>query len=304
MRAFHLIILLIMNFFWGAVYSAYKVLGQDLPATGALVTLRFGIAGVCLAVAWPWLPGPAPVGRDLVKTCFMGAMLYVLGQRLQVHGNHLGTAGNSSVLIALEPLVTSVAAAIFLREHIGPRRVAGFALGLAGVLLLNGVWRRDFQWVGLGASVIFVSSFICEAAYSVIGKKIVMRASVMKMLAVSLLVGTAINLTIDGRSTLNLARSLQPRAWVLILGLSIVCTAVGYTLWFVVIRECPVNVAALTIFAQSVFGLAIAAVWVGEKLRWEQFLGGGVIVAGLGLGLSRQIKRRAATREGNQDRTT
>jgi drug/metabolite transporter (DMT)-like permease len=278
-----------MNLFWSAVYSTYKVIGQDLP-TGAIVTLRFGLAALCLLFAWPWLPGPAPRGRDLLTTCGMGLMLYVLGQRLQVYGNQLGTASNSSVLMALEPLATSVIAAIFLREHIGPRRWAGFALGILGVGLLNGVWRADFQWTGLGASLIFVSSFLCEALYSVMGKPIVTRASVMKMLALSLLAGTLANLAIDGSATLAAAQELSPKAWALLLLLAVVCTAVGYTVWFVIIRDCPVSVAALTIFAQSVFGVAIAAIWVGEKLHWGQLLGSLTIVAGLVLGLSRQLK--------------
>src|SRR5258706_14865509 len=122
-----------MNFFWAAVYSVYKIIGPSFPngATGAIVTLRFGLAGLCLLLFWPWLPGTPPQGRDLVKTCLMGLMLFVLGQRLQVYGNQLGTAGNSAVLMALEPLMTSLGAAIFLREAIGPRRMAGFGLGLA-----------------------------------------------------------------------------------------------------------------------------------------------------------------------------
>lgn len=289
MKPAHLLLLLLMNFFWAGVYSAYKVIGADLP-TGGIVTLRFGLAAVCLLLAWPWLPGAAPRGRDLLKTCAMGLMLFVLGQRLQVYGNQLGTAGNSAILMAIEPLLTSLAAAVFLREHIGPRRWVGFALGLLGVALLNGVWRADFEWTGLTASLIFISSFVCEAAYSVIGKPIVARAGIMKMLAISLLVGTAANLLIDGSSTLTTAAVLPPRAWLLLLGLAVICTAIGYSVWFVVIRECPVNVAALTIFAQSVFGVAIAALWLREKLYWGQLLGSLTIVAGLIVGLSRQIK--------------
>ena len=293
MKPSYLIILLVMNFFWAGVFCAYKVIGQDHLQTGGIVTLRFGLAAVCLLVFWPWLPGPAPRGRDLVKTCLMGLMLYVLGQRLQVYGNQLGTAGNSAILMAIEPLITSLAAALFLREHIGPRRLAGFALGMGGVVLLNGVWRKDFQWTGLAPSLIFISSFVCEAAYSVVGKPIVTRASPAKMLAITLLVGTAANLLIDGPATLMAARTLPPQAWYLLLALAVVCTAIGYTLWFVVIRDCPVNVAALTIFAQSVFGVAIAALWLGEKLHWGHLLGSIVIVAGLVLGLSRQIQRPA-----------
>ena len=105
MKVSYLIILLVLNFFWAAVYSAYKIVGQDLP-TGPIVTLRFGLAGVCLLAIWPWLRGSAPKGRELLKTCFLGLLLYVLGQRMQVYGNNLGTAGNSSVLMAVEPLIT------------------------------------------------------------------------------------------------------------------------------------------------------------------------------------------------------
>jgi drug/metabolite transporter (DMT)-like permease len=279
-----------MNLCWAAVYSAYKVIA--IP-TGGIVTLRFGLAALCLLALWPWLPGPAPQGRDLVKTCFMGLMLYVLGQRLQVYGNQIGTAGNSAVLIALEPVTTSVAAGVFLRERIGTRRLAGFGLGIVGVFLLNGVWRADFQWLSLAASVTFTSSFICEAAYSVMGKTIVTRASVMKMLAISLAVGTATNLLIDGPTTFNAAKALSPQAWYLLIGLAVVCTALGYSIWFLVIRDCPINVAALTIFAQSVFGVVIATLWLGEKLQWGQLWGSLVIVGGLVLGLSRQIKTPA-----------
>jgi drug/metabolite transporter (DMT)-like permease len=278
-----------MNFFWAAVYSAYKVIGPNLP-TGGIVTLRFGLAGLCLLFAWPWLPGQAPRGRDLAMTCLMGLTLFVLGQRLQVYGNQLGMAGDSAVLMGFEPLITSLAAGLFLREHIGPRRWAGFGLGLGGVALLQGIWRPDFQWAGLGASLIFISSFVCEAAYSVMGKPIVLRASIMKTLAISLLVGTVANLLIDGVGTIAAARNLPVRAWVLLFALAVICTAIGYSVWFLVIRECPVNVAALTVFAQSVFGVVLASLWLHEQLHWGQLFGCLAIIAALVLGLSRQIK--------------
>jgi drug/metabolite transporter (DMT)-like permease len=158
----------------------------------------------------------------------MGLILFVIGHRLQVYGNQLGMAGNSAVLMAMEPLVTSVAAAVFLHEHIGPRRLAGFALGITGVVLVSGVGGNNLQWMGLTASLIFVSSFTCEAAYSVVGKPIVARASVMKMLTISLLMGTVVNLMIDGPTTMAAAKALPSKAWFLLVMLAVVCTAVGY----------------------------------------------------------------------------
>ena len=292
MKPKYLMILLLMNFFWAGVYAAYKVIGPDL-STGGIVTLRFALAAVCMLMAWPWYRGATPRGRDLFLTCVMGLFVFVVGQRLQVYGNQLGTAGNSAVLMSVEPLVASLAAALFLRERIGPRRLAGFALGMCGVAVLNGAWRKDFQWTGLAPSLIFVSSFVAEAAYSVIGKPIIARASVMKTLTLSLVAGTVANLLIDGPQTLHAARTLPLQAWVLLFSLAIICTAIGYSVWFIVIRECPVNVAALTIFAQSVFGVAIAALWLHEKLHWGHLFGSLTIVAGLVLGLSRQVHRPA-----------
>jgi drug/metabolite transporter (DMT)-like permease len=65
----------------------------------------------------------------------------------------------------------------------------------------------------------------------------------------------------------------------------------GYALWFVVIREAEVNLAALTIFVQPVVGVAVASIWLNESLRWGQLWGSLVIVAGLIVGLWRQARQ-------------
>ncbi len=290
MKIAHLVALLVLNVCWAATMSANKALGAYLHP-GGITTLRFGVAALCLLVLWPWLPGRAPRGRDFGMSVLIGLLVFVLGQRLQVWGNELGKAGDSAVLMALEPLLTTLAAALFLREHIGPRRVIGFGVGLVGVLLLNGAWRADFHWTGVVPSLIFVSSFLCETAYSILGKPLLERAGVAKVVAVALLGATAVNLLIDGSKTLAAAQALPLRSWLLLVYLALVCTVVGYSLWYVVIKEAPVNVVALTIFVQPVAGVAMAAAWLGEPLHWGQLWGSLAIAAGLAYGLSRQLKR-------------
>ena len=49
----------------------------------------------------------------------------------------------------------------------------------------------------------------------------------------------------------------------MLVALAVVCTAIGYSIWFIVIHECPINVAALTIFTQPAFGVALAGFWLG-----------------------------------------
>jgi drug/metabolite transporter (DMT)-like permease len=252
---------------------------------GGIVTLRFGMAGLGLLALWPLLPGRAPRGWDLAKTVVMGLLVFVVGQRLQVLGNKLSTAANSSVLMGLEPLLTSVAAALFLREHITGRRWAGFSLGMLGVVLLHGVWRADFKFASLTASLIFISSFVCESVYSLIGKPLIQKAGMVKILTVALVSGTLGNLLWEGHATLEAARHQPLSAWLWLAYLAVICTMAGYTLWFVVIRQTDVNVAAMTIFVQPVAGVLIAWLWLKEPLHWGQLWGTTAIVVGLIIGL-------------------
>ena len=277
-----------LNAAWAATLIINKALENQLQP-GGIVTLRFGLAALCLAVLWRWLPGQAPRGRDLALSVFIGLLVFVLGQRLQVLGVKLGTAGNSAVLMGLEPMLTTAAAAVFLREHIGPRRVAGLLVSLAGLAALNEVWRPEFRWTGLVPSLIFVSSFVCETAYSILGKPLLERSSPTKILAFALFGATLANLLLDGSQTLRAATALHWGDWAMLAYMAVVCTVIGYAMWFEVIRTAPVNVVALTIFMQPVAGVALAAWYLHEPLHWGQLWGSLVIVAGLALGLSRQI---------------
>jgi drug/metabolite transporter (DMT)-like permease len=289
MKPLHLILLLVMNCLWAVSYSAFKALSPWLNA-GGVATLRFGLAGAVLMLCWPWLPGLAPRGRDRVRAMVMGVIVFVFAPRLQVAGVQMGQATDASVLMALDPLVTSLGAAFFLREHIAPRRWIGFLLGLAGAVLMAEVWRPEFRLPALTANALILLSFFCEAAYSVVGKPILGRAGLFKVLAVALMAGTAVNLLMDGWPAIRAAAVMPPQAWLLLAYLSLICTLAGYSLWFVVIREAEVNVAALTVFIQPVVGAVVAVAWLNESLRWGQLWGSLVIVAGLVVGLERQSR--------------
>ncbi|MSU58781.1 MAG: DMT family transporter [Pedosphaera sp.] len=290
MKPAHLILLVVMNFFWAGSYSAFKALAPHLDP-GGVATMRFGLSAILLLAAWPWLPGKTPRGRDLALTALMGVIVFVLAPRLQVAGVQLGQAGDAAVLMGLEPLIGSLMAAVFLHEHIGPRRWVGFILGLAGVVLMAEVWRPDFHLPGLAANVLIFASFFAESAYSVMGKPLIARAGLIKVLALALLAGTVVNAGVDGGHTFAAARVLPLGAWLLLLYLVLICTVAGCVLWFVVVREAEVNVVVLTVFLQPVVGVIIAVVMLGEKLHWGQLWGSTAILVGLVIALSRQVKR-------------
>jgi drug/metabolite transporter (DMT)-like permease len=290
------------NLFWALSLSVVQELCKSLDY-GAIVTLRFGMAGLGLLMLWPLLPGRAPRGWELMRTAVMGLVVFVIGQRLQVLGNKLSGAANSSVLMGLEPLLCSVAAALFLREHITPRRWAGFVLGMLGIVLLHGVWRANFRFTSLTASLIFISSFVCEAIYSVMGKPLIARAGMAKVLALALASGTLGNLLWEGHATFAAARRQPLSAWLWLGYMAVICTMVGYTLWFAVIRRTDVNLAAMTIFVQPVAGVPIAWLWLNEPLHWGQLWGSLAIVAGLVVGLWKESSVAEHTRHDGPGKT-
>ena len=289
MKPWHLLMLLAFNVVWGGTFVVYKQVGPYLDYQG-IVTVRFSIAALGALLLWPLLPGRAPRGWDFVKAAVMGVLVFVIGHRLQVYGNALGTAGNSAVLMAAEPPMASVAAALFLREHVPARRWLGFALAAFGVLLLNSVWRADFQWASLTASAFLLLSFLGENAYAIIGKPLIQRAGVGKVLGVALIAALAVNLALASQPTLDAVRALPASAWFLLAIMGLVATLGGYAAWFLVIREADVSLVSLTIFVQPIVGVPLAAWWLGEPLHWGQLWGTLAIVAGVIVGLELRTK--------------
>ena len=280
MKPLHLFLLVLMNVFWASTYSVFKTLSPVLDANG-LATLRYGLAAVILFLFWYWLPGGAPRGRDLAGAIVMGVIAFGFSPRLQVAGVQMGRAGDASVLIALDPIIVSICAAVFLRERVGLRRWAGFAASMAGAAMVADVWRPGFRLPMLTADILIVLSLFCDAASSIMGKGIVQRNGLLKCLAVAVAAGAATNFLMGGASSLRTVNVLSLRDWSLVVYLAIICTVAGYLLWFAVIRETQVNTAALTIFVQPVAGMAIAMVLLGESLHWGQIIGGTVIGAAL-----------------------
>ena len=284
MRSGWLLILIGFNVFWGGTYSAFKDLKHWLNP-GQVVTLRFSVAAILLGLCWPFMPGKSPRGRDLLKTVLMGLLVFVCAPRLQVIATQAGQAGDMSVLVALEPLVTTVGAALFLREYVPANRWIGFVFGVIGAVLLSNIWKPDFQIASLGANLIFICSFFCESAYSVMGKPLIERSGFLKVTTIALATGVALNLALDGPSTFTAAQSLPLRGWLEIIFLATICTAIGYAVWFAAIRVLPVNAVAMTVFTQPFAGAVIAILLLGENPHWGQLWGGLAIATGLVLGL-------------------
>lgn len=288
MKASHLFLLLALNCGWASVPTLAKHLeGQLGPVE--FVLLRYGFGFLSLVACWPWLPGLLPRGRDFWRTCLMGVAVFHLGHWCQIAGIQRSQASDSSILLALDPLVSTLGAALFLREYVPTQRWLGFACAILGVVVMS-VWHRTAPLPGLLANLLIVLSFVAESVWSVMGKPLVGRWGIPKVTALALGAGTVANLLAWLASLPETTRPVIPQlnitAWTTLALLGILFTAFGYSVWYLVIRETPVSVAALTIYLQPLLGTGMAAMFTDEKLHTGHALGAAAIVGGLLLGLT------------------
>jgi drug/metabolite transporter (DMT)-like permease len=288
MKASHLFLLLALNCGWAAVPTLAKRLeGQLGPVE--FVLFRYGFGFVALAACWPWLTGRMPRGRDFWRTCLMGVAVFHLGHWCQIAGIQRSQASDSSILLALDPLVSTLGAALFLRERVPARRWLGFAFAILGVVVMS-LWHRSAPLPGLLANLLIVLSFVAESVWSVMGKPLIERWGIPKVTALALGAGSVANLIawMATRSATSqpFVPNLDATAWTCLALLGIVFTAFGYSVWYVVIRETPISIAALTIYLQPLLGTGLACLLTDEKLHAGHALGAGAILGGLALGLA------------------
>jgi drug/metabolite transporter (DMT)-like permease len=130
----------------------------------------------------------------------------------------------------------------------------------------------------------------------VLGKPLLQKHSPMKLLAGALVSGTLANMAIEackpGPNAFHAVRTMPLSAWLWLTYLAVVCTVVGYTLWFLVIRETEVNIAGLTVLMQPMAGWLLSVLWLKESFHSGQLWGAAAIVGGLIIGLKPGASRK------------
>lgn len=130
---------------WGLVWPANKILLQTLSPFW-LAALRSAVAAVSiLAVALPARRLRLPPREDLPVLLNIALLHMSAFAILAAIGLALVPAGRSAVLAYTTPLWVMPAAALFLGERLTGRRVAGVALGLAGLAVLFNPLALDWE---------------------------------------------------------------------------------------------------------------------------------------------------------------
>ena len=138
---------------WGSGFIATKI-GLQYAPPFTFLTLRFLFGLACLLpillIAQPRFPGSrAEFGHVVVAGLLMHAV-HLSGSH---YTQYLGiSAGITALILSVQPLITALIAARWMRERLAFRQWVGVALGLAGVALI--VWHKiDVREATLGSLV-------------------------------------------------------------------------------------------------------------------------------------------------------
>jgi len=270
---------------WGGTFIAGRILALAVPAAvGAL--LRYVVAVVALLAAAKWLEGGLP---RLTRRQVLGTVLLGLTGILAYNLFFLGAlarlpASRTSLIIALNPIVTIAAASLLLGERMNARRWFGVAVALAGVWIV--VSRGDvlgsvFRAVGIGELLMFGG--VCSwAAYTLIGRRVLEGLTPLAATTYASLWGTAMLAVAAGPDLLELrAADFTASVALSVLYLGVLGTSVAFVWYYQAVQR--LGAARTVIFNNlvPVFGASFGVLLLGEPLLPSMLVGGAIAVAGV-----------------------
>jgi len=273
---------------WGVNVSAVKALTTSFESL-PLAALRMAVACLALSAIVLWRRGGVPAlgARQLAAMTGCAFLMVYANQILFAQGLLRSTATNGALIMALSPLVSALMAALVFRESLTPRRMLGVALGFAGVAAVV----LSHPGAGLsraGIGDLMLALGVVSFAIGGVGvQRLARQVDPLSISWVIYMIGTAMLVlhTLLGPSRLG-AAELFPGAWpwALVLFSGIAATAAGNLIWNRAISVIGVARTAVFLYWVPVFGVAFAALLLGEALTWWHLLGFVAVMSGTWLG--------------------
>jgi drug/metabolite transporter (DMT)-like permease len=221
--------------------------------------------------------------KSLLGLVVCGALMVYGNQMLFAAALAKTSATNGALVQALGPLVSTLIAAWLLREGLGGRRLAGIAVGLAGVAMVI-LTRPAASASGASAGdLLMLASVVCFAA----GGAMIQRLSAgLSPIQISWFVHVVGTLMLVVHTLVRSPASLEPvvnasaGTWALILFSGAGGTALAAIAWNTAIAKIGVARTALAFYWVPIFGLAFAVLALGERLTLWHPIGLACVIAG------------------------
>ena len=272
--------LIALGAIWGASFLFMRTATPEFGAI-ALVVLRTGIAALvlfpALLMARKYLDLKQHWWAILVVGLINTAIPFTLFSYATVH---LG-AGFGSILNATAPMFGAVIAFIWLKDSLSNMAIIGLFVGFCGVAVISaersGI-ELELAWLPIGAALAATCAYGLAACFT---KK---HLGGVSTLAIATGSQAFAALALIPLVFFNLPEKMpSTSAWLQVLTLGVLCTAVAYILYFRLIANIGAARAITVAYLVPVFGVLWGIIFLGEVLTPMMILGASLILVGVAM---------------------
>lgn len=283
--------LVLTTFFWGGTFVAARFAVKETAPFFA-ASSRFAVASIILLILVAWQSGkdnkPFPRPSSLPEIAILAALglsgIFCYNAFFFTGLKYTGAA-NGSLIVSINPILTSVLSAWWLKEKIRPLQLLGLLVSLCGVCVI--VTRGNMEVIRSLAfnhgDLLMLGAPLSWAVYSTLGKRALALFSPLVATTYAALFGTLFLLPVAIWEYNNASApySFSFMGWLAILQLALLGTVVGFVWWYQAIQRIGASRAAIFVNLVPLFGALLAAIILGERLGWPQFWGGTLVIMGV-----------------------
>jgi len=263
---------------WSSAFSSARIIVADASPLASL-SLRFflsGLIGVAIARAlgqtWHLTPGQwrATFIFGLCQNAIYLGLNFVAMQWIE--------AGFAAIIASTMPLLVAFATWVFLRERLAPIGIFGLLLGFVGVVII--------MQARLTAGVDMLgTSFCIIAAVALTIATLAMRGAssggnLLMIVGLQMFVGAGV-LAIASALTETIRVNPTPELALAFIYTTLAPGLLATWIWFGLVERIGAVKAATFHFLNPFFGVAIAALILGESLSLRDIIGVAVITLGI-----------------------
>jgi drug/metabolite transporter (DMT)-like permease len=274
-------LLAVLSILWGGSFFFNGAALRELPPF-TLVLLRVALGAAILlpllrlqGISFPkgvvgWKPFVA-----------IGLLNNVIPFSLIVIGQTFIPSGLASILNATTPLFTVLVMAAAREEALQVRRVAGVALGLAGVIILRGWGVESRAGQGLGILLCLGGAFSYGLA-ALAARRLLKDSAPLGTATFQLMASTVMMVIVAGAMEQPWRLPMPGVAtWLAVLGLASLSTALAYIVFFQILRRSGATNVMLVTLLIPVTAILLGWLVLGEPISVREIAGAAIIGSAL-----------------------
>ena len=268
--------LLLTFFIWGSLYVVAKYALAVLPPVTVLLC-RYGLSVILLFFLMKRRGMKKIAREDWKYFIIIGSVGYFISIACQLLGTSLLDASLASLINALNPVSIPLFAAIFLRERLTGRRIAGIVISIVGVyIILGGAGGASLNIFGILASI---GSVLFWSISSVTVRKVAGKYDPVQIALTGMAIALCFNIpaAVWELSTTTMQVHLTASAVFSLIYLAVVGTAVAHTLWNTSLQTLKASTCSMLYPLQPLTSAVLGVLLLHEAIT-TSFVAGAVVI--------------------------